>query len=220
MDTEPPNCLISLATTSIPTPRPDIWVTFSAVLKPACIINCMISWSEISSSALITPRSIAFLLTASTLIPPPSSLTFKTRYPLSRESLRLIFPVSGLLAAKRLSLDSMPWSTAFLSICSSGATIFSSTFRSNSPSTLNASSLTDFPTSALICLTILLKRGINRAIGTMRVRVKPSWISVPILACWCSKDSTSRLLFLRVSFKSSISEEPSLSVRDISCNIV
>ncbi|MNP68090.1 hypothetical protein D3C76_1639970 [compost metagenome] len=40
---EPPSCLTSSCTTSMPRPRPEIWVIFSAVEKPGRRMNCRIS---------------------------------------------------------------------------------------------------------------------------------------------------------------------------------
>ncbi|MCY1550307.1 hypothetical protein D9M68_865520 [compost metagenome] len=40
---EPPSCLTSECTTSMPTPRPEIWVTAAAVEKPASRMNWRIS---------------------------------------------------------------------------------------------------------------------------------------------------------------------------------
>ncbi len=45
MRSEPPSFLTSLATTSIPTPRPADCVTTDAVVKPGDRISCMISSS-------------------------------------------------------------------------------------------------------------------------------------------------------------------------------
>ena len=42
---EPPSWRTSLATTSMPTPRPAACVTVDAVLKPGCRINCKASLS-------------------------------------------------------------------------------------------------------------------------------------------------------------------------------
>ncbi|MCY1427143.1 hypothetical protein D9M71_429770 [compost metagenome] len=40
---EPPSCLTSSCTTSMPSPRPEICVIFSAVEKPGRRMNCRIS---------------------------------------------------------------------------------------------------------------------------------------------------------------------------------
>ena len=64
-------------TTSSPTPRPDTSDTFFAVEKLGRNRRSMTSFSVIVSacSGVTVPRSIALFLTASTLIPPPSSRT-------------------------------------------------------------------------------------------------------------------------------------------------
>ncbi len=65
-------------------------------------------------------------------MPPPSSaISITTSLPTWR-TVSAISPVSDLPAARRASRDSMPWSSALRSRCSSGPTSFSSTERSSS----------------------------------------------------------------------------------------
>src|SRR6185312_10291355 len=53
MVSEPPSCRISLATTSMPTPRPDNWLTSLAVENPVCSTKLNNSLSEIGTCAIV-----------------------------------------------------------------------------------------------------------------------------------------------------------------------
>ncbi|MNO87608.1 hypothetical protein D3C76_790310 [compost metagenome] len=218
MLTEPPSCFTSALATSMPTPRPEICVTFSAVLKPASRMNCRISWSVRSLSAVIRPRSMALRRTASRRMPAPSSARVRRMSPPSRARFRRMVPTSGLPLARRASVDSMPWSTALRSMCSSGATIRSSTVRSISPSALLTTKSTCLPSSLATCRTMRRRRGTRRSNGTMRVRIRPSCSSVLTRACCSSRVSASRFFAARVSFRSNRSEADSNSARDSCCS--
>ena len=218
MVTEPPSCLISLATTSMPTPRPDSWVTWLAVEKPAWKMNCCTSWSGSGVFSAISPRSMALRRTASVSMPLPSSARVITTSPPSRESSRLTWPLSSLPAPRRCSGSSMPWSTALRSICSSGATTRSIRVRSSSPSGLITSKATRLPTSPDTCRTMRRRRGTRRENGTMRVRMSFSCRSVLMRCCCSSRVSVSRVRSSRVFFRSSRSEADSESCLVIWCS--
>lgn len=73
--TVPPICSILLRTTSIPTPRPEMLVTFEAVEKPAAKMRLLISTWDFSaiSNSLIRPASSALALMRAVSRPRPSS---------------------------------------------------------------------------------------------------------------------------------------------------
>jgi hypothetical protein len=62
-------------------------------------------------------------------------------------------PVSGLPALTRAAGDSTPCASAFLSMCSRGALMRSSTLRSSSTSAPSISSSAFFSTSRAVCRT-------------------------------------------------------------------
>ena len=161
---------------------------------------------------------MALRRTASRRMPAPSSERVRRMSPPSRPMFRRIVPCSGLPAARRVSPDSMPWSTALRSMCSSGATMRSRTVRSISPSALPTTNSTCLPSSPATCRTIRRKRGTSRSNGTMRVRIRPSWSSVLTRACCSSRVSASRFFAARVSFRSRRSEADSKSARESCCN--
>jgi hypothetical protein len=75
--TAPPIRSMLVLTTSMPTPRPETLVTWSAVENPGSKTSIMMSRASIWDSwlAWITPRSMARFATLSMLMPAPSSLT-------------------------------------------------------------------------------------------------------------------------------------------------
>ena len=68
-------------TTSMPTPRPDVAVTVSAVEKPGVKMTSRSSASDIECAG--SPMPAARSRTLSTSMPPPSSMTFTTIVPRS-----------------------------------------------------------------------------------------------------------------------------------------
>ncbi|MCY1546961.1 hypothetical protein D9M68_829920 [compost metagenome] len=107
--TWPPMSWILRRTTSMPTPRPEMSVTFSAVEKPGAKINCQISSSgEFSLTA--RPWAIAFLRILSRFRPAPSSLTSITMLPPLCWADSTSCPTGSLPEATRFSGVSMPWS--------------------------------------------------------------------------------------------------------------
>ena len=108
--TSPPRDSTLDLTTSRPTPRPEISVIFLAMEKLGINRRSIISFCVMLSalSWLITPRLIAFCLTASVSIPLPSSPTsIMTLFP-SWNAFRKIVPVSGLPLAIRVAVSSRP----------------------------------------------------------------------------------------------------------------
>ena len=120
MNRPPPSFLTSVATTSIPTPRPAAWVTRPAVLKPGSKMSCMASSSVSFDWRSVSPSATAFSRISLTLMPPPSSVTTITISAPSRVRLTEMRPTSGLPSAARRSGVSMPCTTALRSMCSSG----------------------------------------------------------------------------------------------------
>ena len=85
MSIVPPIFSMLVLTTSMPTPRPEMLVIRSAVLKPGRKINCIRSWSPIRAacSREISPRSRALRVIRSTSMPAPSSEISMLTCPLS-----------------------------------------------------------------------------------------------------------------------------------------
>src|SRR5215207_2670816 len=81
----PPIDSMLVFTTSMPTPRPETLVTAAAVEKPGRKISCSTSAGVIraSASAVTRPRSTALAPTRAGSMPPPSSATSTTTWPLS-----------------------------------------------------------------------------------------------------------------------------------------
>jgi hypothetical protein len=79
----PPIFSMFVRTTSIPTPRPETLVTFSAVENPALKINCWICWSLIPSSSLSVDRPLSrvFIRMRSMFRPRPSSAISMMMWP-------------------------------------------------------------------------------------------------------------------------------------------
>ncbi|MNE10026.1 hypothetical protein D3C80_1027220 [compost metagenome] len=202
----------------MPRPRPEIWVIFSAVENPGWRMNCITSWSLRTAAGSSKPRLIALLRTASSGTPAPSSVISMTISAPSCNRVSEISPCSGLPAARRISRDSRPWSTALRSMCSSGATMRSSTLRSISPSALPTTSSTCLPSSLATCRTTRCSRGTRRSNGTMRVRIRPSCSSLLTRPCCCSRLCASWARRVRVSLRSSRSEADSNKARDSCCN--
>src|SRR6185437_13622066 len=101
MVSEPPRCRISLATTSMPTPRPDNWLTSLAVENPVCSTKLNNSLSEIGTSGCSKPRSIALARIASRSKPAPSSDTRTSTSVPWRPTVMVTVPSIGLPCATR-----------------------------------------------------------------------------------------------------------------------
>ncbi len=78
----PRNLVMFFATTSMPTPRPEMLVTTAAVEKPGWRIRLSNSFSSGTSPGLTSPFWIAFSRMRSRLRPAPSSSTSITMLPL------------------------------------------------------------------------------------------------------------------------------------------
>ncbi len=126
MKSPPPSFLTSVATTSMPTPRPAACVTRPAVLNPGSRMSCIASSSVSFEWRSARPSATAFSRISLTLMPAPSSATTITTSAPSRVRLTEIRPTSGLPSAARRSGVSMPCTTELRSMCSSGGTMRSS----------------------------------------------------------------------------------------------
>ena len=179
-------------TTSMPTPRPEIWVTEVAVENPGRSSKAISSSSVAGSSGFSRPFSSPLVRIAAKLRPAPSSPSSKTSSAPSRRKVRVMVPISGLPSSRRRSGVSTPCASELRSMCSSGATMFSSTLRSTSASSPPTSSSARLPNSWADCRTTRRRRGTMLPNRTMPVRIRPCWISLLTLPCWSSSAVTSR----------------------------
>lgn len=108
--TEPPTRSTWERTTSMPTPRPEIWVTCGAVDKPASKTRSMTSRSvmEAACSPLRRPDSTARASKRSLEIPAPSSRTSMMAHPSCCRTDRRMTPSCGLPDVKRSHSASIP----------------------------------------------------------------------------------------------------------------
>lgn len=144
----PPNAWTFWRTTSIPTPRPEMFDTSRAVEKPGAKISWSISSSDRRASAGTMPRSAAIASTRSRSMPAPSSLTEITmRLPLCSADRRRR-PSAGLPFASRSAGSSMPWSTQLRTRWVSGSPIRSITVLSSSVASPSTSIWTRLPVDA------------------------------------------------------------------------
>ncbi len=165
--------LTLVRTTSRPTPRPEVWVTAEAVLKPGTKIRFRTSpsGSVAASAAGRNPRSTAWRRSISVSIPRPSSST-STRMKLpSWEAERVTWPEAALPRLSRSAAGSIPWATAFWIRCSSGSAICSMIPLSTSADSPRTVRVTDFPVARAASRTCWATRAKSRPIGTMRARV-------------------------------------------------
>jgi hypothetical protein len=112
-------------TTSMPTPRPDTSVTWSAVENPGSKINWNTSWSVIC----VVHGQTALQRLAIDLLARQAA-TVVAHLDRDRAALvladRVIVPLAGLpLRGALLRRSSMPWSSALRTRCVSGSVIFS-----------------------------------------------------------------------------------------------
>jgi len=173
------------------------------VEKPGSKIRLKASTSVRTLFGLIIPRSIALALTASTSIPPPSSpITITIMLP-SLVAFKSTIPSSGLPAARRSSADSIPWSIELRTECIIGSKRSSITDLSSS---VSSPSIT-----RLIFLLSVFERSRTRRgnrlniwlIGTIRIRMTPSWSSPDIRPRFCELARNLARLFLKEISKSS-----------------
>ena len=178
--TVPPVFSMLVRTTSIPTPRPETLVTFSAVEKPGMKMRRRISRSPmwVARSAVMMPRSMALRRTLSGSIPAPSSVISMLTCPPSWNARKCRRPVAGLPAATRASAVSMPWSIELRTMWTSGSLIASMTVRSSSVSLPSSSRSTCLPHVSDRSRTTRGSLFHTLAMGCMRVRMTPSCSSV------------------------------------------
>ena len=115
MDRRPRSLDVDSFTTSMPTPRPESSEACSLVEKPGRKTNSSAPCSDklAACSGEMIPFSTAFLVTARRSIPLPSSDTsIRTLSPRCTAAIRRS-ALAGLLAAKRNSGSSIPWSRLF-----------------------------------------------------------------------------------------------------------
>ena len=118
----PPSDWTFRFTTSMPTPRPEMFDTFSAVEKAGRKIRLSISSSlERRVRRGTSPRSCALASTFSRSMPRPSSETSMTMRPLCCAAARWIVPCRACRPPCRTSGASMPWSSALRIMCVSGS---------------------------------------------------------------------------------------------------
>ena len=173
MSMRPPRETISLRTTSMPTPRPAIWVISSTVEKPAMKIYCVSCASLTSASASSMPFWMAFSRMRAKFSPPPSSAKVNiTSLPTCCASM-VISPISDLPLAARCCGISNPCATALRNKCSNGAVIFSSTDRSISTRTPRNSRLAFLSSSLAVWRTRRWNRSCKLPNGTKRTPIKP-----------------------------------------------
>ena len=102
-ETRPPICSITVRTTSMPMPRPEISETSAAVENPGAKTRSITrsSVSAVSSSAGTNPFSEAFRRTTAGSMPRPSSLTSIRNLSPIRDASIDIVAVSGFPAVRR-----------------------------------------------------------------------------------------------------------------------
>ena len=169
--TWPPARSTWVRTTSMPTPRPLMLVTFSAVEKPARKTSSVASRSLMRSASawVMTPRLMATRLTTTGSMPLPSSLISMVTVLPSCIARAVSLPLAGLPLAMRSSGPSMPWSREFLTMCITGSRIASTSALSSSVVVPSTSTATRLP---VCCDRSRTNRGIfskTRATGCMRV---------------------------------------------------
>ncbi len=213
----PASCFTSLATTSMPMPRPASWVSLLAVEKPGSKMKRARSSSESCASGTIKPRSIALWRIAMKSRPRPSSDNSTSSCEPSRDSRRLMVPTSGLPASARSAGSSMPCTTALRSRCSSGAVMRSSTWRSSSASTPWNCASAWRPFSSEVCRTTRSRRCTWRENGTISVPIRPCCTSVVMRLCCSSSVSDSLTASSMVDCSEDRSLIDSARVRDSSC---
>ena len=191
MSSAPPSWRTSLATTSMPTPRPARRLTVSAVEKPGSMISASRSASASTRVGCGSGRARSARLRIALAV---EAARRRRRLPARLRSLRGA-PRCGpcLLPAcspcVRSAGDSRPCATALRSMCSSGAVMRSSTLRSSSPCAPSSLSCTCLPVSLAAWRTTRRRRGTSASNGTMRVRMRPSCSSELTRDCCSSRVS-------------------------------
>ncbi|GIV00944.1 MAG: hypothetical protein KatS3mg014_2559 [Actinomycetota bacterium] len=186
--TLPPIRSMFVRTTSMPTPRPETFVTRSAVEKPGRKMRSRISRSlrRVAWSGPTKPRSSALANTRSGSIPAPSSVISMFTWPPSWNARTSRRPSAGFPAASRASGASIPWSTALRTRCVSGSLIASMIERSSSVSSPSISIRTRFPHATARSRTTRGNLLQTLPIGCIRVFITPSWSSVVMRFSRCA----------------------------------
>ncbi len=201
ISTIPFSLVMFVRTTSMPTPRPEMLVTFAAVLNPGAKIRLKASRTDISRAcvSVIRPRSSAFALSFSGSMPWPSSRIAMTMWFPSCSAVTRTVPRAGLPEARRSAGVSMPWSEALRMIWMRGS--FSSSMMDLSSSVSSPSSCRSmsFPVSrhrSRMRRGILLK---TLAMGTILVFITAICSSV-VMKSICALVSASPLAMGRSSY--------------------
>jgi hypothetical protein len=178
--TVPPIFSMLVLTTSMPTPRPETLVTFSAVENPGRKIRFTPSRSPMRAacSGVIRPFSTALRRILSPSRPPPSSEISMMTWPPSWYARSSRRPSAGLPTATRLSGFSMPWSTELRTMCVSGSLMASTIVLSSSVSLPSISMRTCLPHIVATSRTVRGNLLQMLPIGCMRVFITPSCSSV------------------------------------------
>ena len=131
---EPPIRSIFDRTTSMPTPRPEMALTWSAVESPGAKMSSSRARSlrPVTSDGLRMRAASARATSFSVSIPRPSSLISIRIWLPDWRAAMLSRPVSGLPTIRRAAGVSMPWSIALRMIWVSGSRIISIISRSSS----------------------------------------------------------------------------------------
>ena len=216
----PPIACISVRTTSMPTPRPASSVTEPAVDSPDMKTSWTCSASESACSGVSSPLSMALARSRSRSRPAPSSLTMSTTSFASWRRVMLMRPPAGLPPLARVCGSSIPCTRAFLSRCSSGAAMRSSTPRSSSTCPPSSASSALRPSSRAVCRTRRCNRSARLAKGTARMRIRLCCSSRPILACCKSAASVSPTFLTSACCRLATSARPSAIMRVSSCSRV
>ena len=208
----PPIFSMFVFTTSMPTPRPETFVTAAAVEKPGRKIRLVTSRAPIRAtcSAVSRPFSTALAPMTAGSMPLPSSVISMLTWPPSWKARSSSRPSAGLPAATRTSGVSMAWSTALRTRWVSGSLVASRMVRSSSVSLPSISTRTFLPqvrdrsrtTRGTFCQML--------SMGCMRVFMTPSCSSLAMRFSRCeerTRSVSSRVLacctiWLRVSTSS------------------
>ena len=183
-----------LLTTSMPTPRPETLDTSSLVEKPGMKIRCSacLSSSALAASMSSSPFSTALRRRTSGLIPRPSSLISMTIWSPAWRADRRTVPLSGLPDARRSSGDSMPWSAALRTRCTSGSFNSSTIVLSSSVSSPKSSRSSSLPNCRARSRAMRGYFWNRRPTGCMRVFITAFCRSPTSRSSWLTASSSAR----------------------------
>ena len=168
--TVPPRLSTLALTTSIPTPRPEMLVTCSAVVTPLRNTKLAICFGLMRSVRLEgnNPFDAAARLTRSTSIPAPSSETSMRTSSQSRYARTMRQPSGDFPASTLRDGISTPWSMELRTKCISGALISSRISLSSSKSWPSRCRQTRLPPARARSLARRGKRAQSTPIGCVR----------------------------------------------------